>query len=540
MTASAAASGAAADGRYPLVEVARPTSTIVRAELTAVDHPSTAMPPHVLAADHSLMPESGPTRGEPTTAAHHAHDESGEAGFTVIEVIVAAVVLLVGMFGVLTMLDGVVATTSANNDRVGATNLARELVETARGLDYDDLTPALLASRVQARGLGTGTPWTIERRGVTYTITSAACVFDSPADQLATSAPADACPSQPAGSTGDRNGDDFRRVTFDVAWTARGIPRSLSQSELIVNPSGGLGPRITNVSPLTQTITSATAAPASVRFTTTPAASVHWHADDGKSEADATGPTGTPQTWTANWAISTAVDGSYQMIAQAFDDRGIAGDAKLASIVLNRYEPAAPLPSAPAPAFTGGRNTRLGIVELSWKLNAERDILGYRVYWAGPDGIGNGNDDRVCPGSGSTASMLANTTSSCSDLDPRDSGATVYYVVAVDRDPAGNLREGAPLIVPIAAASAPPLFVGVTLSALIDDGKLTLAWGAPLTGSVSFYRIYRDGVAYADRHDRTTDSVRSWSEASTAGTHQYWITAVDSNYNESLPIGPVS
>ena len=82
-----------------------------------------------------------------------------EDGFTLVEVIVASVVLLVGLLGVLTMLAGSLRATSTVNDRVGATNLARELVEATRGLDYDDMTTALVKARLQARG------WAPARRG---------------------------------------------------------------------------------------------------------------------------------------------------------------------------------------------------------------------------------------------------------------------------------------------------------------------------------------------------------------------------------------
>ncbi len=478
------------------------------------------------------------TRAPRTTILSRVADE---AGFSIVEIMVAVVVLLVGVLGVLTLLTGAMSTTATSSQRVGATNLARELLEAVRGVDYDIVTPTLLVPTLKARGLGSGTPWTIERRGVTYTITAATCTFDSPADKFSATAPADVCPSQPAGPTGDPNGDDFRRVTFQIAWTDRGIQRSMTQSELIVNPSGGLGPLIKSLSPLTQTITSDAATVASVTLTTSPAAAVRWHADDGKSVGDALLSVAASGTWGVNWPLglsgsgSEVLDGSYRIIAQAHDDRGIAGDAKIATVVLNRRAPYAP------PSLAGGHDTRLNDwVDLSWRLNAERDVVGYRVYWAGPDLLkGGGNDTLVCP-SGAGASMLSSTTRSCTDTNPPSGLATAYYVVALDRDSTGNLREGNPRAVSIAAPLLRPAAPGGPLAATTVDNAPTLTWTAPLVGAPIFYRIYRGGTALADRHDRTSGNAAKWSDAPSNTTHKYWITAVDSTYNESDPIGPVT
>jgi len=220
-----------------------------------------------------------------------------EAGFTLVELMVAAFVLVVGMLGVLGLLTGALSTTATSNKRVAATNLARELVETTRGLDYDDLTD--VPARLQARGLGSGSPWTISRRGVTYTVTSTTCAFDDPSDGYAATPPAIACnPSAPAGT--DSNGADFRRVTFQLTWNDRGGSRSLSQTTLIVDPTGGR-PRILTITPLTQTITAAVST-ANVDWTTTPAQTLRWDADDGISSGNVTGST----SFSTAWSIGTS------------------------------------------------------------------------------------------------------------------------------------------------------------------------------------------------------------------------------------------
>ena len=65
----------------------------------------------------------------------------------------------------------------------------------------------------------------------------------------------------------------------------------------------------------------------------------------------------------------------------------------------------------------------------------------------------------------------------------------------------------------------------------------------PYAGSsVSFYRIYRNGTGVAARYGRTSEATTLMfldGGAAQAG-HQYYVTAVDSNYSESTPVGPVS
>ena len=463
-----------------------------------------------------------------------ARSGRGDDGFTVIEVIVASLVLLVGILGVLAMYNGALRTTTTSNTRVAATNLVRELVETAREVDYNDLGD--VTAQLQARGLGSGTPWAIERRGTTYTVTASTCVFDTPTDGYAATPPAAACNPNAGGA--DANGDDFRRVTFELRWEDDMRERVMSQTTLVANPAGGLGPRILSISPLTQTIV-ANVSTVDVTWTTTDAQSLRWEVDDGVSHGSISGST----SFTATWNIGTAgsgtevLDGSYTMTARSFDERDVAGEARRADIVLNRRAPYAPT------GFVGGHNTRAGDwVELEWQPNRERDILGYRVVWAGPDDTpATGDDEQVCPAP-ATASLLAPTTTSCADLSA-ESGEQTYSLMAVDRDAGNALRVGNARTRVVAAAGSPPRS---PLALVIENlgGLPRLVWTAPLLEDVAFYRIYRDGtnVGYADRYDRTTGGlVTSYVDTDPGtGSHRYWVTAVDSHFNESDPIGPVS
>ncbi len=454
------------------------------------------------------------------------------------ETLVAAFVLVVGMLGVLGLLNGALRTTSSNIERVGATNLARELVERTRGLDYDDMTGTLVQTRLKAAGLGAGSPWTIVRRGVTYTITASSCTYDDPADKLASPAPAGVCTPQPAGSTGDSNGEDFRRTTFVVSWVEHSrTPRSLTQSTLVVNPSGGLGPRIVSFSPVTQPPITLNPSSVTITWTTTPATTLRWVVDDGVSSGSSTGSTSFTTTWNigSSGSGSEILDGAYQISGQAFSDLDIAGEAKRADVVLNRRKP------YPPPAFAGGHDSRVGDwVDLQWSPNAERDVQGYRVKWAGADGaVGTGDDAQVCPAPGVSAPLEA---TSCADLAP-PSGATTYFVVAVDRAPDNSLREGDRRILSIGAPGARPNAPTGPLTAQTVADQPKLSWSAPSSGSVSFYRIYRDGTAvgYADRYGRTSGTATTFVDDNPGtGSHRYWVTTVDGAFNESDPLGPVT
>ena len=137
---------------------------------------------------------------------------------------------------------------------MGATNLARQILEDARAVDYKLLTPSQMVScAADRRGeAATTSPWTVKRRGITYTIAAQVCTFDDPKDNVSRLPPADVCtPQAPAPSSAtnlpvETQPDDFRRVALTITWdSGDGLAQLSSQTSLINNPSGGLGPRIT-------------------------------------------------------------------------------------------------------------------------------------------------------------------------------------------------------------------------------------------------------------------------------------------------------
>ncbi len=112
-----------------------------------------------------------------------------EDGLTIVEVMVAMVVLLVGVLGTMTLIDGSLASTSRTTAREQGTNLARDLVERSRQAAYKEMTmalaPATLRATLPAADAATalaGSTFHVTRRGVDYTVTVFACSIDDPTD----------------------------------------------------------------------------------------------------------------------------------------------------------------------------------------------------------------------------------------------------------------------------------------------------------------------------------------------------------------------
>jgi len=117
----------------------------------------------------------------------------GQAGFTIIEVMIAMLILIVGVLGTFTLIEGSLASTSRTTAREQGTNLARDLVERGRQIDYADMTMALAPGKLRNAlpASDTATPVTLSppnstfdvtRRNVTYKVTVFACSIDDPTD----------------------------------------------------------------------------------------------------------------------------------------------------------------------------------------------------------------------------------------------------------------------------------------------------------------------------------------------------------------------
>ena len=479
---------------------------------------------------------------------------AGQAGFTLVELMVACLVLAIGVLGAFTLLDTANKAISSNNGRVGATNLAREISEYARGTDYDllTLTQAETALRSRGRIAGTGATgaWKIDRRGETYELTPSICVFDDPKDGLSATPPLNACTpaaAAVAGAPAEINPDDFRRLTLTLRWSDRSGAHRMTQTALIVNPSGGLGPRIINLPEPAVQISSGTTvswAAATNPVTTTPADALTWTASDGVSQGALSG--SSAASWAFDWELGTlgtapfVYDGSYLVSAQAFDARGVPGETRSVSAHVNRRVGFAP------GSFTAGKNVQHGgVVDLDWLRNKERDVVGYRVWRVSALGL---TRTQICDDSGLSYTVKA----SCTDTSPGGFtlpiGVPDYEVAAVDYTDlkAGTgLRDGTKATINLASTSTRPTAPVVNVPTIVDGSPL-LTWTAPTVGvgqrPIRLYRIYRDGgTSLADRYDGTVDASTTWtdSDPGPSTAHRYWVTAVDSSNNESDPSNAV-
>jgi Tfp pilus assembly protein PilV len=123
------------------------------------------------------------TRRRPSVARGLRSDEDG---FTIIEVLVAAVLLLVGILGVATIVNAANATTTSNKAREQGLALGRELIESARSMRYQSLRPANVVGTLQAMpgfaNANAGGGWTIRRRGIVYSVSVGVCSVDDAGD----------------------------------------------------------------------------------------------------------------------------------------------------------------------------------------------------------------------------------------------------------------------------------------------------------------------------------------------------------------------
>jgi len=518
-----------------------------------------------------------------------SHDD----GYSLIELLVAIVVILVGVLGTVALIDRASAQTSATKTRQTANALMRDIIETTQGVPYTQLTAATVKATLQANGFPDDEPgstgsWEIKRNNLTLTITATACIVDDPSDGRAAH-PADAgyCSDSAAG-TGDNNGDDYRRVTLN-ATSPDGLTPGLTQttvvgSNRITNP-GGTGPgggtatsnEIREVKLTSPTLYSGQVAPCSnngsctfpiattssvspktVSFQTTTAYTAQKivYSVDGQAAATINGP-GTTFNWT--WTLPDGQpDGNYVVTAQIFDSAGTTAVSSPSPLVvtLNRYVPDH---TAFAPT-AAGRNPLFGEVPevetyptSTASARVDRDVTGFLAV-------------RLVDGwyDGTACQTYSPVVRACLDaVDPLCcSSAVTYRITPTGANPDGStqtsgITAASPDVnIPNARPSQP---TGGTASR--NGNTVTLTWtnpsgsGDPNSGDcIDFYRIYRrdqnDSTAfeYTDRIERTTygnpvapcgadatettNSITLYEEDATS--KRYRITAVDTHLAESV------
>jgi type II secretory pathway pseudopilin PulG len=474
-----------------------------------------------------------------------------EAGFTLIETLTAMVILLVGLVGLLGLIDISVKASASTRAREGATSLAREIIEDARTIPYAQVIPTSIESQLQAMsGLADGSSsagWQISRRGFSYTVVVKECAIDDPKDGLAKTHGSTFCEGQQewkAGETEDTAPENLKRITVEVSWTVRARTSTVKQISTLTAAGQAIGltarelkltiPTVANPTAPIVTEKETKALTFSVSFPEGTSA-IDWSLEGAKQE-ELTPSSSKATSLTFSWTINESApkiyvsDGTYQVTAQAVDSTGVIGPPISIPVRLIRGVPAAP------GEILGGFNTvyksgtATEVAEFKWKANAERNVIGYRLF--GP------KKELICPESLETLS----TTTSCIDFSllSEKPSERAYTVVALYRDSSEEVQQSSPATITIKRATStapnPPTKLVATKNA---DGSVTLKWEAPKTGTApSFYRIYRGSTEYTSRYGETTATEFNDTDATT--THEYWVTAASSTLTESTLVGPVT
>lgn len=364
-----------------------------------------------------------------------------ESGFSLMEVVVAATVLVIGVAGTLGLIMGADnATTSASNTE-GGTSLAREVIERVRQIPVSQVTPASVTTALQSMSGLAADPanpgsWTVKRRNTTYTLNVSVCAVDDPKDGSGDHSAATFCASGGGASgTSDSQPQDFTRVSADVSWRGkRGQTRHVNQVQLL-SLRGADGP---TVSALTTTAPSfprpdapivSDTATTTVSFKATVpggAQNVNVMLNGGPPDSTYGPSTATVAANGTDWTFALNVgampDQSYQVSVQAEDAQGVKGPVVFIPLLLNRTAPPAPEDVVGAMNTVYISHVLTPVAEIGW--TAEDNVLGYHVYR--PD------NSQACE------IWLADDpkwTTSCKDDTPQDG---FYEVAGIYQDAAGN------------------------------------------------------------------------------------------------------
>lgn len=474
---------------------------------------------------------------------------SAQAGFTLVELLVAIFVLLVGVLAVVALVDGANRTTSDNRAREGATNLTREIIEDARSVTYGALDQATLAPTISALSGGSAQPdGTIvySRRGVTYSSAPSLCYVDDPKDGYGSHAGATYC----GGVTGaaDSYPKDYKRFTVVTTWSGAKGSGTSRQSAVFNDPGSSFAPRIaafSMTSPSTCTgspactqVDAGLTSSASFSVTTSvPAAKVTWYVNDmqmGLATGSGTGP------WTFSWPLATVATGSYTVSVRASAGKEGAARTIVVPVKASTVGP-------PTNPYGGENQLWPGVVELNWTPIAA-SVLGYEVerrvggVWSAPI---NCYEEK-----GVTLANPRPTGGYC--LDKAAAGATEYRIFTkylLNGTPTSTTTSAAVQIV----SNLRPCRPG-NLS--VSSGG-TVTWTAPASAGgcdatrIRFFRVYRRVVggsgslpvgtlpALSERSFKTSGpTVLQWTDPANTNKTNYWVSSIDDFNAESNVVGP--
>lgn len=441
-----------------------------------------------------------------------------QAGFTLVEVLVAALVLVVGILGLLNAIDVSNHADAATRVRQTSTSLAREVLEDARSLPYTNLASTSLATQLQPLVPGSsvsGTTLVVTRAPYTLTLAFTTCSLDDPSDGYGdhTQPPQSGgnwCPDVAPSGSSDSQPDDYKRVSVSVTPSSY-IGVTAVQDTTLIYQGAANGPAVTCLTLSTcpganSTITDPNTTSLTFNLTTTTlASSITWlvngdpppSAQIASGQSDPYTPSSTNSSFT--WVLPSA-DGTYTISAIAYDANGHSGTRSTLQVTLNRHVVIAPA------TLTAGWDSQIHGVDIQWVPSVDQDVLYYSVYHR----IGSGVALLVPGCSQVHGTTCTDTTaispnppavpSTCSSASQSYTTANTYWVIGVDADPTTGAARASTQASPAFDANLcdhPPAAPS-GLTGTLSSGSLNLSWSVPASpvdpdswDSIQQWRIYR-------------------------------------------------
>jgi Tfp pilus assembly protein PilV len=519
-----------------------------------------------------------------------------EVGFTIVEVMVAALVLVVGLGAVLGMLltaDHVISTTRYRQEE---TSIAREVLEDSRGLNYTQLVQSSMASTLQPQvpnSTVSGSDLIVTRSispstasGVSFKVTLSECSLDSPSDGYGNhdSPPLSGgswCPDVAPNGTADSNPDDYKRVSVTVTPMNRSTPTV--QQTILIYQRPVNGPAVsclstTTTCPGTNVMVTSGSALTFNATTTSTASRIQWLVNGNPPASSQIGggvdpyaPSGTSSTFTWDYPTTVVngttytIDGAYTITAVAYDASGNSGTRSTLQITLNEHT------VVPPSSVTAGWNDLMGGVDIQWLPSVDQDVLYYQVWHkygnlapvevttcgdpTHPGNVSGTSCTDTSPLLSTEMPPLAAARPTCANPPQSYTGETAnyYYVVGYDTDPNTGLPRASTFSSPQSDANVcnhPPN--APTLSPLTSSGgDIQLSWTPPSPSdpdsgdSIQDWRIYRwpstqgmsdPGSRYQLIGTTTSSPVTTYTDTSpdpSGVTQDYCVTAVDTHLDES-------
>src|SRR5436309_722722 len=269
-----------------------------------------------------------------------------QTALTLVETMVAAALLLVGLLGTVKLIDVASSSQGDAKAREGATNLAREVLEDAHDTAYTQvgssgwITPSLqnLSNDTNSTNTVT-TPNThsaqtsLTRRKISYTANVSWCSVDDSKDSYGThSSSINWCSDSTTTGTGDSAPEDLKRVTATITYSINGNAKTLSQTVTFSATGGMVAPSVQSLcasglpigagTSCTGPFTISVSSPTTQNFIgTAPGAADMKFAVNGV-EATSGVTNNNDGTWTYAWPLTGLNDGNYTVTATAVDALG--------------------------------------------------------------------------------------------------------------------------------------------------------------------------------------------------------------------------